>query len=236
VQDRLQIDLEDLLPIRRTIQQLSVELDPSGAVHQKNEEVFRLVNRTSTASAAITPTAVTVETTDYTEFEEFKELVSSVLTAIASRKAVAAVERIGLRYIDEVRVPTEINSTRDWAGWLADDITTISRISPGDPTTYQGAVEAATGKDQRLVFRFAALNGTGVILNEPLRRRGDPTPGPFFVIDIDSFWAPAAAENFIEFDAELIGNLLASLHAPTGAAFQAALTDRLRALFRKDSR
>jgi uncharacterized protein (TIGR04255 family) len=235
VLDALQIDLEELLPIRRTMQQLSLELDSSSVVNKKNEEVFRLFNRTSTASAAITPIAVTVETTGYTEFGEFGELVRGVLAAVADRKAVVAVERIGLRYIDEVRVPAEINSARDWEGWLSDDITAVSRISPDNPTTYQGAIEVTTGQDQKLVFRFAALDGAGVVLNEPLRRRNDPTPGPFFVIDIDSFWAPGSPENYVEFDVDFIGETLASLHAPTGTVFQAALTDKLRTLFRKGS-
>lgn len=230
--DALQIDLEDVLPIRRTVKQMSVEVNPAGEVNQQNEDIFRLFNRSFTTSAAITPTALTVETTSYTEFSDFRSLVQTVLEAVETSRGPTVVERIGLRYIDEVRVPNAISTSDDWRGWIADDLTSPVAIAPGQISTFQGAIETVTGADQKLVLRYAALNGTGVVGSDPLKRRDNPETGPFFVIDVDSFWEPSSAEHFIDYDSKQLVQRFVELHEPTGTAFQRTLTDRLRSLFR----
>lgn len=230
--DALQIDLEQRLPIRRQMQQMSVEFSSAGAVNQQNEEVFRLFNRASTKSASVTPTVTTVEATDYSEFPDFLDLVEAVLTAIDENRGPAAVERVGLRYIDEVRIPDEVKSAKDWEGWISPDITSMCNFSPGEPSGYQGVIESNTGNDQKLVLRFAALEGVGVVGNDPLQRKTNPESGPFFVIDVDSFWEAGTPNAVTDFDVKNLVSRFEELHMPTGRAFQGTLTDKLRELFR----
>ncbi len=111
-EDQIQLvadQLNDLVPIFRPEQVQTFTLTTEGS-HAESDILFRLLDKTSTTSVAFQATRIVIETTNYPQFEQFSELVKRSLTALASVHKIAGVERVGLRYIDEIRVPTPILS------------------------------------------------------------------------------------------------------------------------------
>lgn len=120
--DAVQIALEDILPLRRT-EQTTPDASLSGQMtSQQPEQVVLLIDRNSTSSAAIRPTALTVETTHYGEFAQFRSVVRRCMVAMAAQQAVLGVTRVGLRYVDEIRVSDPIEDAGSWERWVSSDL------------------------------------------------------------------------------------------------------------------
>lgn len=230
--DRIQLALEDVLPVRKSEVRSTVEISEDGLGKTANARVYRYLNREHTRSAVISPEAFTIETTTYREFPEFLDLMVRVAEAIEQEKAVPAVERIGIRYIDEVRVPEEIKDASQWAHWIAPSL--LPQINPdvGPLMASQGIAQYDLGDSSYLQFQYASVDGAPVIGNSPLRRLSLPANGSFFVLDFDCFWQCATPEDSIEFSTGLLSSTIKRLHRPTGQMFQASITDSLRDLFR----
>lgn len=232
--DAIQLALEDILPIRRVEQTMMLTVPPGGQlVSQQHEQVILLLDRTSTTSATIRPTALTVETTHYDEFDSFREIVHRCMAALAEQRAAPGVERVGLRYVDEIRVPDLIEDAESWTGWISPDLLIAGRIGGSTPPSMlQGTMRFEADERTNLVVRYATLSGTGVLEPTPLRRRHNYPDGPFFVLDFDSYWQ-SDPERIDEFDTQRIAALLDQLHAPVGEMFQRSITDQLRKELRK---
>ncbi|MDX3548822.1 TIGR04255 family protein [Streptomyces europaeiscabiei] len=231
--DRIQLALEDELPIRKTEERATLEFTLAGGMNKtKNMQVYRYLDRTSTHSAVISPEAFTIETTRYTDFPDFLALLLKVATAIADEKAIPAIERVGIRYIDEIRVPEKIKDASQWGNWVAPAL--LPQLNPGVGLlkSSQGVSFFETGESTYLQFQYAAVDGAPIVSNKPLRRLTRPESGKFFVLDFDSFWQSRTPEDSRSFTTEFLEDTLTRLHQPTGKMFQAAITDRLRDLFR----
>lgn len=197
------------------------------------ERRFRFLNRERTASAVIARNAITVETTDYQEFSEFRALVLAVVDAVTATTKVVGVERIGLRYINEVRVGVPISESKDWRGWISDDVLGVLTVTEGYTSdAFQTVIRLGGIDSTGLVLRFAAMTGAGVVGGGPLVRRAPASTGPFFVIDTDSYRVTTGAD-MEDFEHDGIAQVLDVIHGPVGAMFHNTITDRLREEFRK---
>jgi len=231
--DQVALALEQDLPVVNYDQSLNISLT-SGQFEGHAELAQRHLNRESTTSVHVTPTALTLETTAYVEFGEFADLFSRACAALADAGAVHAVERIGLRYVDEVRVPDQISDARDWRGWVADELVAhLSVASQAKALGSEALVQYDLGDQIRLAFRFGARDGKPVVGSQLLRRPVQYEPGPFFVIDLDGFRQQPADEGAV-FDVEWIRAMLETVHGPAGEAFQNSITDQSRAVFREE--
>ena len=232
--DALQLALEDILPIRRVEQTMTVTVPLGGQqVNQQHEQVVLLVNRTSTTSATIRPTALTVETTHYGEYTAFRDVVHRCVVALAEQRAALGVERIGLRYIDEIRVSDPVEDAASWRGWVSEDLLAAGRLGGSTPPSMlQGMMQFQTGEYTHPVVRHATLTGTGVVEPTLLRRRHTYPESPFFAPDFDRSWQ-RQPDRIDEFDTQRIAELVDQLHAPLGEVFQRAITDRLREVLRR---
>lgn len=76
------------------------------------------------------------------------------------------------------------------------------------------------------MLRYGPREGFAVEPGGDLKR-STPTPGPFFLMDIDSFWAPS--EGVPEFAVTALLATCDELHAPVRTWFERLVTDRLRA-------
>jgi len=228
VRDEILLDLEDLVPILRSQQRLTMSGIAGGAVSQQLDQVTRAFNRASTLGVTVAANTLTVDTTAYGEFAEFRSVLSRCVSALDKRASPAAVERVGLRFINEVRVPAAVTSVRDWHGWIADALVDIAAVNPDhEAANLEGVVVYTTGEHRSLAFRFAAAPAGSMIGNEPLKRRRPSPDGPFFALDFDSFWQPPV-EASPAWAVETIMVALDELHEPVGATFQSAITDKLR--------
>lgn len=228
IRDAILIDLEDLFPILRSQPQLTMTGIVGGAVSQQMDQVTRAFNRPSNAAVSVTANTLTIDTTAYEEFTEFRSVISRCLAAVDQHASPAAIERVGLRYINEVRVPENITDVREWRGWIADALVDVPAMTADyQAVNLQGAVQYTTGEHRSLTFRFAAAPAGSMIGNEPLKRRHFPPEGPFFALDLDSFWQPPPDES-PDWALDTIMTVMDQLHGPIGATFQSAITDKLR--------
>lgn len=219
------------IPDEEQIQTFPVIGGKDGGV--ETERRYRFLSRERTASAVVARNAITVETTDYQEFDDFRALVLTVADAVATTTNIVGIERIGLRYIDEVRVPDEIRDASDWRGWISDDVIGVLDVTDGYTPDALQTVLRLVGEDSTgVVLRYAAMVGDGVVGDGPLRRRAPAASGPFFVIDTDSF-RTSTGPAMEDFDHERIASILDLIHEPVGTLFHRAITDRLREEFRR---
>ena len=205
------------------------EMDTPGVERQ-----FRFLNKSRTMSVSLTKRSLVVETTDYKEWSSFKSDIVGAIEVVGNSARIVGVERIGLRYIDEIRVDNDAEDALRWKGWISDDVLGYLQPVPGYiPESSLTVIRLNRGLNG-LEVRYAALTGRGVVSDEPLKRRFPALDGPFFVIDTDSF-RDAPGDRILDFTNDALIQVLDELHDPIGVAFQNAITDRSRNLFRGET-
>lgn len=205
-----------------------VAISPEGMKPVEAHDVYRFLNRSRTASVTVVPAAVTVETTDYHEYSDFRELLGEVLDAVASFDAVVGVERVGLRYIDELRVPSPIGQPLDWSGYVNADLLRPLVVAEGyHPAAVEGVIRLDCGEARGVLIRYASLDGQGVVGGGPLKRRSRPADGPFFVVDIDSYWSSEGLD-VPDFSAGSVLETFDTLHQPVGVLFLRMVTEQFK--------
>jgi len=217
--------LGDLFPIPEREEQRGFAVGPQGVRAADPQVNYRLLAKDRMSSVTVGHSRVNVEVTDYREYTAFRELIRRCLTALDTLGVVVGIERVGLRFIDEVRVP-DAKAPSDWRGYIADEFLASLVLSEhGSVDGLEGLVRLTTGAATQLVVKYASLDGQGVVGGGPLRRRSSPDSGPFFVIDTDSFWQ---SPNLMDFEVDAVLELFDVLHDPVGAVFHQMITARLK--------
>jgi len=208
---------------------LQVLVTPDGAtspaVQTNSQTVHRVYSRTREIAVTIGPGSLTVETCRYAGWDPLVEAVRLALRARLGR--VDGVERIGLRYFDEIRIPRQEDP--DWGRWVSPGLLAPRWVSPWPLLQQQSVAHYAVndGLDD-LTFRYGAVNGPSTFQSRPHLARPDPGVGPYFLLDTDASWRPKAGEPCPEPD---IGEILAiatRLHGAATAVFESSITDALR--------
>lgn len=223
----LKSELADHTPIQRMEQTMEMDF-PSG--EQRISTIHKLVSRDLHTNVTFRNDAVILETTNYPGWEAFRSLAMRAMAARQDVAPVDGVERIGLRYIDEIRVPhheTELN----WSDWVDPSLLSPDLKAGGMKLVPQqqqsSVVYRAQPNDDTIVLRYGASTGQAVVSTPNLTLPKEPTPGPFFLIDIDASWNPPG-HNIPEFDLEAIGERFDMLHGPIKDTFESLITNRLR--------
>jgi uncharacterized protein (TIGR04255 family) len=230
--DKVTLALEGRFPFAEPLQQMNLNLVPSGLPQIQQQRGVVLKHATSTRTLTIMASSLTYETTDYTNFDELMEDVVAGCEALVNTKVRPAVQRIGLRYIDEVRVPEPVTDVRQWSKWIDRRLIEHLDVGPEDvpATVTQGVTSYDLGQRRGLNFRFAALN-QGPVVVPPHLQRPVFEPGPFFVLDFDGY-QEFTGQTLTPLSADVVRETLSAVHAPCGATFQRAITDDARKLFR----
>lgn len=233
--DEVTIALEGRFPFAEPLQQAEVNLSlvaggPQPHVQQRRGVVLKTASSTETLT--IMSESLTYETTAYKSFEELLEGIADACDALDAAKVRPALQRVGLRYIDEVRVPEKITDVRQWRTWINDRLLGYVEVGPeGCPATGTQSISTYDlGEGRGLNFRFAALPDGSVVVPQFLKRPPVQS-GPFFVLDFDGFH-DFTGQDVVPLSAEVVRDSLAAVHIPCGAAFQRSITDVARKLFR----
>lgn len=219
--------LRDEFPLLKTLTQTQVL--PFAQATQTTARTFpRFVNRERTSSVTFQDEAVVYETTRYAQFEHLQAVMERALSALAECQNPDGLERVGLRYIDEIRAPEDPSGPLEWAEWVDSSLIgpacKASRLDvPAEQ--WQGQVVFRPSTEDSLVLRYGSASGYAIDPQGELTRTSPP-PGPFFLLDIDSFWMPLSLVP--EFNAEHVLAHLARLHDPVRNLFESLVTDRLR--------
>lgn len=214
------------------VQQIEASFGPgsSGAQSIRTKVVPRFTVRDRTLSVAITDTSLTVETTRYRHYLDFRAVLECVFGAEAELIQPDGVARVGMRYIDEIRVPeVEPNRPSTWRDWLDASLLPPkldAMVGAGyEPGAWDGVVRYSTGTDRSLVLRYGARQGYVVQPGGSLKRPDAPPPGPLFALDFDSFWEPS---DIPEYDVAALLAVCDQLRAPVRTLFDLVVTDKLR--------
>ncbi len=188
----------------------------------------RFLSRDRHLSVSVARDKLVVETTTYAGYSEFRQFIERALMALENLgPAIPGISRIGLRYIDEIRVGRRVVKPSDWVPYINPKLVGPLSLAgnSAQPDLYQGLLQFDFGEGRRAVVRFGAMKGQAVG-NAPLRRRSQSDAGQYFLLDTDSFWS--AGDAVPEYS---VGRVLQScdmLHGPVRGLFEAAITERLR--------
>jgi uncharacterized protein (TIGR04255 family) len=212
-------------------------VSPSEAMHR--QKLSRFVSRDRVTSVSVAQAALTIETTDYPGWEGFVERIHHAVGVVGRTLSVAGVTRVGLRYVNEVRVPGPVDAISDWGRWIRRSlIEPATSIPVTDPGVFQAVVQSRAAQrpdgehsaGPALTVRYGALDGPGVVSDEPLKKVRQRGSGPYFLIDTDSF---EAMSNLPTFADATLAPVLEALHEPLDYVFESMITDELRAELRK---
>ena len=222
--------LAERFPLMKPVTRQNVTVVNGGPPEVVQETVPRFETRDRTSAVTAGTQALVVETTGYERYEVFRESVETALQTLAELNPPDGVERIGLRYIDEIRVPGPLDDWSAWRKWV--DLSLVGPAANGaqlglTALDWQGLMRFSTESDHTVVLRYGPRDGYAVDPNGPLRRAGGvPEPSPFFLLDIDSFSEPTD-----EVPAYNVASLLGTfdeLHAPVRDLFESVITEDLR--------
>lgn len=233
--DAVSIALEDRFPASRPIPQPDVQISfgATPAVRPSpTETLLRLTDAANTEAISLTSTSLLYETARYSEFSDLIAAVQKASAVLIEAGVRPVVERVGLRYIDEVRVPDPISDARQWSQWIDHRLIDHLAIGPEDQpvTMTQGVMAFDLGEERGLNFRYAAFPHGSVVDRTLLAQRTEQALGPFFVLDFDGYQDIPQSTTLL--DPEVIGKSLNAVHDPAGDAFQRSITDKARELFR----
>lgn len=221
-----------------------------GAPAQVTQAVApRYTSRDRTTSVTFHEAAFVVETTQYGSFERLLELLTLAVTARLAVGELDGLERVGLRYIDEIRVPdtngASSSTETGWEAWLNACLLGPAPIGVelGLRAAHwqslmvfnrPGLTEGDAGAEgaESLVLRYGPGEGYALDPGGELKR-STPPPGPYFLLDIDSFWTSDAAVPALDAK-ELIG-ITERLHTPVRGLFESLITERLRVEVLRDA-
>ncbi|MGH3428083.1 MAG: TIGR04255 family protein [Candidatus Dormibacteraceae bacterium] len=230
--DEVAIALEERFPFAEALQQTDVNLTSTGSPQLQQRLGVVLKSAKSTETLTVMSESLTYETTAYTDFGDLLEAVTTACDALVAAKVRPAMRRVGLRYIDEVRVPETIIDVRQWGKWIDSRLVGQLEVGPhGVPATMtQSIATYDLGEGKGLNFRYAALNQGPVVVPQFLKRPAIES-GPFFVLDFDGFHDFTDGQA-IPLTSEVVRESLSAVHIPCGTTFQQSITDKARKLFR----
>ena len=227
--------VRDRLPLSEPMVEQQVNLVVGGPVPAQQSVQSRRIQRFSardrTTALLVKPDALVIETTAYDGWvESFRPLVVEVVEAAERVFRPNGVLRIGLRYIDEIRVPGIEEPPGDWRGYIDEHLLAAAdpEFIPASlrPSEWSEVVQYRTAPDSMLTVRYGPQTGYAVDPKGPTRRRNPHPPGLFFLLDSDSYWHD---ENEVpEFRADWVCERCDLLHEPVSEFFRIVVTDKLR--------
>jgi uncharacterized protein (TIGR04255 family) len=238
---RLAAMLETLTVLREEPQQ-RITTAADGSVSLRPESAWRLLNIESSRSCVLSNTSLRYEATRYSGFDRFKDEVRELLDAISEVCPPVGYDRLGLRYVNEVRPPSAIDKFSEWSHWIApsyiDAIVGAESAIPEFPdhdraltdcqlVSAETNLQFALPENSAMTLRLVNLHGAGVVGNEPLRRYQLPAPGPFYVVDFDGYWPREPADVEL-FSPDKIMEQLNRVHDPVKSTFRWATTPDYR--------
>jgi uncharacterized protein (TIGR04255 family) len=223
--------VRDILPLPENVTHQTVTFGGSGTPVVERRDFPRLVSRDRTIALVVTHEALVLETTTYEGYDRHRDLMSRVVSAVAQVLSPDGIQRVGLRFIDEIRVPQVSQAPGEWEGWIAEGL--LVPLAPDvqvgsesfKPRTWQGGAVYDAGSGYTVTLRYGPQVGFAVPPDGPTRRLDHPEPGLFFLLDSDGAWTPQ--EEVPEFTPERILTVCDTIHEPLSALFKAVGTKRL---------
>lgn len=179
---------------------------------------FEFQDKDGTVGVVLTPTSVAVQTNKYSRFEDFEEIVATTLLVVNRVVNIALAERVGLRYVDLVRLV----ENEKWSDYLQPGLLGIAPETVGVRTWMSRYESLGTTELGKLAVRCSRseqilpLDLFPTTLNYTTALR----PGEIAtLLDFDHF-----VEKSSDFDTRSIGALIGELHDTVDIAFRKSVT------------
>lgn len=226
----LRMAVRSLLPISGNVTEQTITFGMTPPVIGQRR-FPRLASRDGTTALVVGHEALVLETTTYDGYDRYREVVERVLAAVAQVCGPDGIQRVGMRFIDEIRVPDVTEPPGDWTEWIVEGL--LVPLAPDvkvgsehfRPRTWQGEAVYDAGAGYAVRLRYGPQVGHAVPPNGPTRRLHRPGPGLFFLLDSDGSWTPQ--EEIPEFTPDRILHACDTVHEPLSALFKAIGTQRL---------
>ncbi len=226
--------VRDSLPVMapQIEHQIGVPINSAMPPQVEQRSSPRFCARDQATALVVRSDALVLETTVYAGWvEHFRPLAKQVTEALERICAPDGLLRIGLRYIDEIRVPDAGGGPDGWDGYINPRLLAAAaadlRPDGMNPTTWQGLIQYQTEASCALNVRYGPQEGYAVDPQGPTRRKSVAPAGPYFLLDSDAFWS--GDDEIPEFAADGILELCDQVHQAASDFFKIAVTDRLRA-------
>lgn len=224
---RLKSELGRRTPIRRDVRSYGFEIGAGGPLIPRamEEEFPKYFDRSQTIAVSAQSEATVIELSAYRGWEDCVDLVRLVME---SRNRVAPIDgtlRVGLRFINEFRVPGE---SPDWSGYLnapikPDGLAVPDMKMQGWQGTSVYQHEHTAG--QMLNLRYGLMEESTIAAGGHDLRFPNRGRGTFYLLDMDSYLTPVGTPEFVLED---LIETMERLHAPLRQLFERLITDRLR--------
>lgn len=230
VHDRIHEALRDILPVREDQTGMTPFLGADGKIIPVSGGT-RLVSSDQTHAAQIAPVRIAMDATVYSTFPEFMKMLTRFVDAVAEEARGRTIRRLGLRYIDEIRVPgVRAGHVEDWEPWIEPSRLSTIPTSAGHRQRSIASVVDDT-LDDGFGVRFAWQTGVGYAV-QPTGPLLVPNPAPpdqpFFMIDTDSRWTAQPGEPILTLGEPELLPAIVHLHDQIQDLFETSITDRLR--------
>lgn len=230
----LKQSLVSVTPLQKeeTVTEIQMMIQPNAAPqgNPSTKTNHRFLTRDRQTSITFGPDVIVVETTAYKSWTDLKALAQTAIAARQKASPVDGVERVGIRFIDEIRVPATAADPK-WDGWVAESLLPPD-LSNDDlrPLQQQSVVQyGLVTPGETLTLRYGAVHGPPVLVAGPnLVRAVIPPVGPFFLLDTDAAWSPAAGQSVPELESEFVLEVADRLHDPVSRLFEELITEKLR--------
>ncbi|MGA2321548.1 MAG: TIGR04255 family protein [Solirubrobacteraceae bacterium] len=208
---RFQDVLKDRYPRSAPEQQLAITVGPSGPVSgPPATSLWRFQGMEDGWSVAISRDFVSLETTAYERYEDLRDRLAEVLDATLAL-GVTVRERLGLRYVDEIRHP-DAKRPGDWRRLIEEKL--LGMV---------GGEELGDDVVQALQeIRLREQDGTVAIRHGYLGREATGQD-PFYLLDVDYF-----DERSVPLLADQVLGQIDSYHRTIHNLFETAITEELR--------
>lgn len=170
-------------PRRARLDQMSIQVTPQGIRPDPRQELWRFTSRDHLWAVVVGETAITLEVRGYSAIDEFLNRFKRVLVAGSETLDFGECTRIGLRYVNEVRVPGA-DTLGDWRRLLRPEFVGFAGGDLLDGSVEHMLQEVRVKRpDGTFAVRHGFLSGTVV---EPLPGES-PVTGRFYLIDMDYY-------------------------------------------------
>jgi uncharacterized protein (TIGR04255 family) len=171
---------------------------------------WRLRSSDNKWTVVLMPDFIALESTGYTTWTHFNERLSELVVAVHEVVAPEFLQRVGLRYIDKIKIP-EAARPEEWTGWVDSSLLTLASMSQFKSSVIgsQTITQLDLG-DVQSIFRTSCAPDPG------------SSNGYSMVLDTDCFDSRGRGFNAADIDATV-----STLHRRSLQIFQGVLTPRM---------
>jgi uncharacterized protein (TIGR04255 family) len=211
--------IEDQYPSVTPSKQLAVQLDLlSGQPRRSETTQWQFADKEADWTVVLAPNFLTLEARRYEHFEEFVSRLHSLMSHLAEHIRPKVGTRLGLRYINEMRVGTEKLSSI-----VRPELLGLLAVDEFERHAAQASQEMllSFSEDQAIQIRHGFFPDGSVVQPRPGEA---PATGPFYLLDFDMF-REFSAPVWLNMEPDFVAAYVVSYHDEIEKVFRWSLTE-----------